>query len=103
VRREVVRTLSASLVEAGTPGFSLGKKEDKLGIRASSTGNLIFEGCRIPKDSMLGPPGAGFKVAMSTLDGGRIGIAAQALGIARAALETATRLCAAAVDSLLVS
>mmetsp|Transcript_32230 Transcript_32230/g.94980 ORF Transcript_32230/g.94980 Transcript_32230/m.94980 type:complete len:408 (-) Transcript_32230:406-1629(-) len=82
--------LSAFLVEAGTPGFSLGKKEDKLGIRASSTGNLIFEGCRIPKDSMLGPPGAGFKVAMSTLDGGRIGIAAQALGIARAALETAT-------------
>jgi butyryl-CoA dehydrogenase len=81
--------LSAFLVEAGTPGFSLGKKEDKLGIRASSTGNLIFESCRIPKDSMLGPPGAGFKVAMSTLDGGRIGIAAQALGIAQASLECA--------------
>lgn len=81
--------LSAFLVEAGTPGFSLGKKEDKLGIRASSTGNLIFENCRIPKENMLGPPGAGFKIAMSTLDGGRIGIAAQALGIARASLETA--------------
>ncbi|HEY1100219.1 MAG TPA: acyl-CoA dehydrogenase [Myxococcota bacterium] len=79
--------ISAFLVPMPTPGLSLGKKEDKLGIRASSTCNLIFEGCRIPKDNMLGEPGAGFKIAMGTLDGGRIGIAAQALGIAQAALE----------------
>jgi butyryl-CoA dehydrogenase len=81
--------ISAFLVEAGTKGFSLGKKEDKLGIRASSTSNLIFEGCRIPKDQMLGEPGAGFKIAMGTLDGGRIGIAAQALGIGQAAMDAA--------------
>jgi butyryl-CoA dehydrogenase len=79
--------ISAFLVAAGTKGFSLGKKEDKLGIRASSTSNLIFEGCRIPKANMLGEPGQGFKIAMGTLDGGRIGIAAQALGIAQAALD----------------
>ena len=79
--------ISAFLVPMPTPGLSLGKKEDKLGIRASSTCNLIFEGCRIPKDNMLGAPGEGFKIAMSTLDGGRIGIAAQALGIAQAALD----------------
>jgi butyryl-CoA dehydrogenase len=81
--------ISAFLVEAGTKGFSLGKKEDKLGIRASSTSNLIFEGCRIAKDQMLGEPGAGFKIAMGTLDGGRIGIAAQALGIGQAAMDAA--------------
>ena len=81
--------LSAFIVEAGTPGFSVGKKEDKLGIRASSTGNLIFEDCRIPAENMLGAPGEGFKVAMKTLDGGRIGIASQALGIAAASLELA--------------
>ena len=79
--------ISAFLVAMPTQGLSLGKKEDKLGIRASSTCNLIFEACRIPKNSMLGEPGAGFKIAMGTLDGGRIGIAAQALGIAQAALE----------------
>jgi butyryl-CoA dehydrogenase len=81
--------ISAFLVPMPTPGLSLGKKEDKLGIRASSTCNLIFEGCRIPKENLLGELGAGFKIAMSTLDGGRIGIAAQALGIAQAALEAA--------------
>lgn len=81
--------ISAFLVPMPTKGLSLGKKEDKLGIRASSTANLIFEGCRIPKDNMLGPPGAGFKIAMGTLDGGRIGIAAQALGIGQAALDAA--------------
>jgi len=81
------RGVSAYLVPAGIPGFSLGKKEDKIGIRASSTSQLIFENCRIPKDNLLGQPGDGFKVAMSTLDGGRIGIAAQAIGIARAAYE----------------
>ena len=79
--------ISAFLVPMPTAGLTLGKKEDKLGIRASSTCNLIFENCRIPKGNMLGAPGEGFKIAMSTLDGGRIGIAAQALGIAQAALE----------------
>ena len=63
-----------------TPGVSLGKKEDKLGIRASSTSNVILEDCVIPKENLLGKPGMGFKIAMETLDGGRIGIAAQALG-----------------------
>lgn len=81
--------ISAFLVPMPTPGLTLGKKEDKLGIRASSTANLIFEDCRIPKDSLLGEPGLGFKVAMQTLDMGRIGIASQALGIAQAALDCA--------------
>jgi len=67
----------------------VGKKEDKLGIRASSTGNLIMEECRIPASHLLGKEGEGFKVGMTTLDGGRIGIAAQALGIAQASLECA--------------
>jgi butyryl-CoA dehydrogenase len=80
--------ISSFLVPMPTAGLSLGKKEDKLGIRASSTCNLIFEECRIPKENLLGEPGSGFKIAMSTLDGGRIGIAAQALGIAQAALES---------------
>jgi butyryl-CoA dehydrogenase len=81
--------ISAFLVPMPTEGLSLGKKEDKLGIRASSTCNLIFEGCKVPKDSLLGQPGEGFKIAMGTLDGGRIGIAAQALGIAQAAFDAA--------------
>ncbi|XP_024832937.1 short-chain specific acyl-CoA dehydrogenase, mitochondrial isoform X1 [Bos taurus] len=81
--------ISAFLVPMPTPGLTLGKKEDKLGIRASSTANLIFEDCRIPKDSLLGEPGLGFKIAMQTLDTGRIGIASQALGIAQAALDCA--------------
>jgi butyryl-CoA dehydrogenase len=81
--------ISAFLVPMPTPGLSLGKKEDKLGIRASSTCNLIFEDCRIPDECLLGELGAGFKIAMGTLDGGRIGIAAQALGIAQAALDAA--------------
>ncbi len=83
------RGISAFLVPMPTSGLSLGKKEDKLGIRASSTCNLIFEDCRIPSDNLLGEPGEGFKIAMMTLDGGRIGIAAQALGIAQAAFEAA--------------
>ena len=70
-----------------TPGVSLGKKEDKLGIRASSTSNVIMEDCVIPKENLLGKPGMGFKIAMETLDGGRIGIAAQALGIAQNAMD----------------
>uniref|UniRef100_A0A2K5QBZ5 Short-chain specific acyl-CoA dehydrogenase, mitochondrial n=1 Tax=Cebus imitator TaxID=2715852 RepID=A0A2K5QBZ5_CEBIM len=81
--------ISAFLVPMPMPGLTLGKKEDKLGIRASSTANLIFEDCRIPKDSILGEPGMGFKIAMQTLDMGRIGIASQALGIAQAALDCA--------------
>jgi len=70
-------------------GFSLGAKEDKLGIRASSTANLIMDNVRIPKDNLLGQPGEGFKIAMKTLDGGRIGVAGQALGIASAAIDCA--------------
>jgi len=81
--------LSAFIVEKGTPGFSFGKKEKKLGIRSSITMELIFENCRIPKENLLGREGEGFKIAMATLDGGRIGIAAQALGIAQGALEQA--------------
>eukprot|EP00126_Sphaerothecum_destruens_P007261 Sdes_comp19768_c0_seq2m11820 len=81
--------ISAFLVPKPTQGLHLGKKEDKLGIRGSSTCNLIFEDCRIPKENLLGQLGEGFKIAMSTLDGGRIGIAAQALGIGQAAFEAA--------------
>ena len=82
------RGISAFIVEKGTEGFSIGKKEQKLGIRGSATCELIFENCRIPKENLLGKEGQGFKIAMKTLDGGRIGIAAQALGIAQGALET---------------
>lgn len=81
--------ISAFIVPKPTEGLLLGKKEDKLGIRASSTCSLIFDNCYIPKENMLGEPGFGFKIAMGTLDAGRIGIAAQALGIAQAALECA--------------
>ncbi|XP_071001507.1 short-chain specific acyl-CoA dehydrogenase, mitochondrial-like [Oncorhynchus clarkii lewisi] len=81
--------ISAFLVPMPHPGLSLGKKEDKLGIRATSTANLILEDCRIPLGNMLGPRGSGFKIAMQTLDGGRIGIASQALGIDQAALDCA--------------
>ena len=81
--------ISAFIVEKGTPGFSFGKKEKKMGIRFSPTMELVFENCQIPADNMLGKEGEGFKVAMKTLDGGRIGIAAQALGIAQGALEAA--------------
>ncbi|WP_042274718.1 acyl-CoA dehydrogenase [[Clostridium] dakarense] len=81
------RGISAFIVEKGTEGFSIGKKEKKLGIRASATCELIFENCVIPKENLLGKVGQGFKIAMKTLDGGRIGIAAQALGIAQGALD----------------
>jgi len=81
--------ISAFILEKGTPGFSFGKKEEKMGIRSSPTYELVFENCRIPKANLLGEEGAGFKVAMKTLDGGRIGIAAQALGIAQGALDAA--------------
>jgi len=79
--------ISAFIVPRNAPGLSLGKKEDKLGIRASSTSNVIMEDCVIPKNLLLGKPGMGFKIAMQTLDGGRIGIAAQALGIAQNAMD----------------
>ena len=79
--------ITAFIVESTDPGFSIGKIEDKLGICGSSTAELIFQNCRIPKDRLLGKIGGGFKVAMSTLDGGRIGIASQALGIAQGALD----------------
>ncbi|MEF9922794.1 MAG: acyl-CoA dehydrogenase [Anaerovoracaceae bacterium] len=79
--------ISAFVVEKTDPGFSIGKTEDKLGICASSTTELIFQNCVIPKDRILGNVGDGFKVAMSTLDGGRIGIASQALGIAQGAFD----------------
>ncbi len=79
--------ISAFIVEKNTPGFSIGKKEKKLGIRGSSTCELIFENCEIPKENLLGKVGKGFGIAMKTLDGGRIGIAAQALGIAQGAMD----------------
>ncbi|MCR5797005.1 MAG: acyl-CoA dehydrogenase family protein, partial [Eubacterium sp.] len=82
------KNFSTFIVEKGTPGFSFGTKEKKMGIRGSATYELIFEDCRIPKENLLGVEGKGFANAMHTLDGGRIGIAAQALGIAEGALET---------------
>ena len=84
---QYTKGISAFVVERDTPGFSIGKKEDKLGLRASSTTELIFEDCRVPAANMLGAEGEGFKIALATLDGGRIGIGAQAVGIARACLE----------------
>lgn len=81
------RGISAFIVEKGTPGFSIGKKEKKMGIRGSATCELVFENCRIPKDNLLGKLGGGFGIAMKTLDGGRIGIASQALGIAQGAMD----------------
>ncbi|NMB07697.1 MAG: acyl-CoA dehydrogenase [Tissierellia bacterium] len=81
------RGISAFIVDKDAPGFSIGKLEDKMGIRGSSTTELIFRDCKIPKENLLGAEGKGFGIAMSTLDGGRIGIAAQALGIAQGALD----------------
>ena len=79
--------ISAFIVEKGMPGFQVGKKELKMGIRGSATCELIFEDCIVPKENLLGRIGDGFRIAMKTLDGGRIGIASQALGIARGALQ----------------
>lgn len=88
-RSKGVKGISAFILEKGFKGFSTGKVEDKLGIRASSTTELIFEDCIVPKENLIGQEGKGFGIAMKTLDGGRIGIAAQALGLAEGALEEA--------------
>ncbi len=83
------RGASAFIVEKGTPGFSFGKKENKLGIRASATRELIFDNCRIPKDNIIGRPGMGFIIAMKTLDKSRTGVGAQGVGVAQGAFEVA--------------
>lgn len=87
-RGKMMKEISAFIVEKGTPGFTFGTKENKMGICASATYELIFTDCRIPKENLLGAQGKGFNIAMHTLDGGRIGIASQALGLAEGALET---------------
>lgn len=86
---EARNSTSAFIVEADFEGFSVGKKEKKMGIRSSPTTEIIFDNCRIPKENLLGAEGEGFKIAMKTLDGGRNGIAAQAVGIAQGALDAA--------------
>ena len=83
--------ITAFLIEKNLPGFSVGKKEDKLGIRASSTCELILEDCRVPKENVLGEPGKGYKIAIETLNEGRIGIGAQMIGLARGAWEFAAK------------
>ncbi|HXP39658.1 MAG TPA: acyl-CoA dehydrogenase family protein [Candidatus Acidoferrales bacterium] len=83
--------ITAFLIEKDFPGFSVGKKEDKLGIRASSTCELILEDCRVPKENVLGEPGKGYKIAIETLNEGRIGIGAQMIGVARGAWEFAAK------------
>lgn len=85
------RGISAIIVEKGTPGFSFGKKENKMGIRASATRELIFQDCRVPKENLLGKEGMGFFIAMKTFDVSRPGVAAQALGIAQGALDLAVK------------
>ena len=83
------RGISAFIVEKGTPGFSVGKEEDKMGLRASDTVELIFEDCRVPAENLVGAEGDGFMIAMASLDGGRIGIASQSVGLAQACLDAA--------------
>jgi butyryl-CoA dehydrogenase len=90
-RERAHRGISAFVVEKGTPGFSVSKTEDKLGIRASDTAELVFDGCRVPAANRIGEEGRGFHIALATLDGGRIGIAAQAIGIAAGAYERALK------------
>ncbi|SDJ94047.1 acyl-CoA dehydrogenase [Natronincola ferrireducens] len=86
-----VKGISTFIIERNTPGFSIGKVEKKMGIKGSATTELVFENVRIPKENLLGKIGEGFKIAMQTLDGGRIGIAAQALGIAQGAIDETAR------------
>jgi butyryl-CoA dehydrogenase len=81
--------ISAFVVEKGTPGFSVGKEEDKMGLRGSDTTELVFEDCRVPAENLLGQEGDGFVIAMASLDGGRIGIASQSVGLAQACLDAA--------------
>jgi butyryl-CoA dehydrogenase/short/branched chain acyl-CoA dehydrogenase len=88
---EGYRGITAFLIERDTPGLIVGRKEDKLGIRASSTCELILDGCRVPKENLLGEPGRGYRIAIETLNEGRIGIGAQMLGLAEGALFHATR------------
>ncbi|HET6780470.1 MAG TPA: acyl-CoA dehydrogenase [bacterium] len=88
--QEGARGISAFIVEKSFPGISVGKIEKKLGIKCSSTSEIVLDDCRVPEENQLGEVGAGGKIALSTLDGGRLGIAAQAIGIARAALEDST-------------
>ena len=90
-RKRGARGATAFIIEKGTPGFSFGKKENKMGIRASATRELVFEDCRVPKENVLGKEGLGFQVAMKTFDRTRPGVAAQAVGIAQGALEEALR------------
>jgi len=85
------RGISAFIVEKGTRGFAVGREEEKMGLRASDTTDLIFEDCRVPAENLLGREGDGFRIAMTGLDGGRIGIAAQSVGVAQAALDAAVR------------
>ncbi|MGB8099054.1 MAG: acyl-CoA dehydrogenase [Terracidiphilus sp.] len=85
------RAITAFLIEKGTPGFTVGRKEDKLGIRASSTCELVLDNCEVPREAVLGEPGKGYKIAMETLNEGRIGIGAQMLGLAEGAWNHAAR------------
>ncbi|MBF0406790.1 MAG: acyl-CoA dehydrogenase [Candidatus Riflebacteria bacterium] len=86
-----IRGLTAFIVDKDSPGFSVGVKENKLGIRSSNTCELVFQNCRIPKENILSTPGRGFRIAMDTLDGGRIGVGAQAVGIAEAAYQASLK------------
>ena len=88
-REKKHRGISAFVVEKGTPGFHVGKEEEKMGLRASDTTELIFEDCRVPSESLLGQEGDGFVIAMASLDGGRIGIASKSVGLAQACLDAA--------------
>ncbi len=85
------RGITAFVVEKGTPGFSVGKEEHKLGIRSSNTTELIFDGCTVPEENCIGEEGKGFRIALTAIDGSRVGVAAQAVGIARAAFETSVQ------------